>query len=95
MFIGSYEDSYSPYESSLVVQGKVLSGKSRVPPETYEILENILKGVEKTTFIRLFIHFNFLERDFENLIGKKAHTDLLINNYLMRIIFSKYRFLFN
>lgn len=58
------------------------------------MMENLQETLSQTNFRRVFIHFDFKEWDLDNLIGRKAHTDLLINQHLMRILFLKYKFLF-
>lgn len=46
LFVGSLEDHYSPYESSLVVKGKILGDKGS--KEVCQMLENLQSTLKKT-----------------------------------------------
>ena len=95
LFLGSYEDKYSHFESSLVVKGDVIrSKKDKKIDIVLEMMKNLQENLESTNFIRIFIYFKNLKMDFDHFIGKKAHIEFLINHYLLKNIVSRNDFLF-
>lgn len=95
LFLGSYEDKYSHFESSLAVKGDVIrSKKDKKIKIVLEMMKNLQKNLEYTNFIRVFIYFKNLKMDFDHFIGKKAHIEFLINHFLLKNIVNGNDFLF-
>ncbi len=95
-FVGAYEDKYSHFESSLVVEADAIrNSNDKQKKIVLEMMQKIQINLEKTNFTRIFIYFkDCLKMDFDHFIGRKAHIELLNNHYIIKNIFSRNNYLF-
>ena len=86
LMIGSFQDSYSPVESSLMQMSKRLEGNTNIS----EMIDNFNENLEQTTVYRVDINFDLKYHTFDEFIGRKAHIQYLENSELMKILISRY-----
>ncbi len=92
LLIGALEDKYSPYESSLMIEGELIQNLNlKKKGFIQEMLRNLYENLKQTTLIRLFVGFrDLLKMDLDHFIGKKAHVEFLTNDLLLQCIVSRY-----
>ena len=86
LMIGSFQDSYSPVESSLMQMSKRLEGNTNIS----EMINNFNENLEQTTVYRVDINFDLNYHTFDEFIGRKAHIQYLENSELMKILIYRY-----
>ena len=90
VFAGSGQDSYAPFDSARVE----ISSKSDTPLLQY-MARKLLEGVDPECLIRLDVHFEITEKNFDSFIGRTAHILFLESKKLAHIIAHSYAFLFS
>lgn len=86
---GSAQDSYAPFESARIEA----VGKADIPVAQY-MARNILDGVAPGNLIRIDVHFEIAEKNFDSFIGRAAHIAFLENRKLAHILAHSYGFIF-
>lgn len=92
--VGALEDDYSPYPSSLNLQGQNKS--QNIYQQAQDQMQiNMESQLEKTQLSRMILSFKGNSPlNISSLIGKKSHLEFLMNEEAIELIITHYDYLF-
>ncbi|CAI2383970.1 unnamed protein product [Moneuplotes crassus] len=93
LFCGSYQDNYSPLESSLVQYSPRLD-QVKQKETISEMCEMINASLSQVDVYKTCVNLKFSKKSFNTIIGRRAHIEYLQNSDVLRIIISKYKDIF-
>ena len=96
MFVSSHQDAYVPHDSARCQISAAAVQKDQTQGGTYSVMaNNVLNNLEKCEKLyRLEVDFKIEGANFDSMIGRTAHIQLLESNTLMRVLIHKYENIF-
>jgi len=86
----SYQDTYSPFDSSRIqVSNKTMNDKQN-GSHFIAMASNVLGRLQSSILYRIDVNFHIPKKDFDSIIGRKAHINFLEHQALLRMIIFRY-----
>jgi hypothetical protein len=88
LFLGSFQDTYAPFESARVQLGPETLADPVLGQVYNEMAQNILQTIDISCLLRIDVHFDLESDSVDSVIGRAAHIQFLESEHLVqRLLF--------